>query len=147
LRARGWVGSECQIRSTRSRCPRPAPFQAVDRGCRGYRMFPQRAARANYLMLVATKWDTFPVFQSQREGNMRKSVLLLAAAFVLALWSVPASAQSCSSWGQTCKSRCAQSGVCPAGFCEGKVRACKKSGCFTEGINNKGARHCGLNKT
>ena len=71
-------------------------------------------------------------------------VTLLALVYI----STPAAAQSsCSARGRECHSRCKQSGVCPKGFCENKVAQCKKDGCFTEGLNNKGGSRCGLNRS
>jgi hypothetical protein len=51
-----------------------------------------------------------------------------------------AGASSCSGWSAICDSRGG------GGRCEAQLAACLKSGCWTEGAQYGGAKHCGLAK-
>lgn len=73
---------------------------------------------------------------------------IIACGFALAafgLLSLEAAAQtSCSGWNATCRERCGKPS-CPR--CASQMSSCKKTGCWTEGANFGGRKHCNLKKS
>lgn len=70
------------------------------------------------------------------------------AVLMLGALSLEASAQSsCGGWYSTCKSRCKSGKIAGCDdYCAGQMSSCKSSGCWKEGANFGGAKHCGLKK-
>jgi hypothetical protein len=68
--------------------------------------------------------------------------------FALALLgTLEASAQtSCSGWYPICRQRCVEQKI-SCGHCDDLSATCRRTGCWTEGKNYGGTRHCGLKKS
>jgi hypothetical protein len=76
--------------------------------------------------------------------------IVVAYGFGLALLgtlALEASAQSsCSGWYPVCRQRCIGMKI-GCGHCDDLLATCKRTGCWTEGRNHGGARHCNLKKS
>jgi hypothetical protein len=76
--------------------------------------------------------------------------IIVSCGFALALLgtlALEASAQtSCSGWYPVCKQRCVQQNI-SCGHCDDLLATCRRTGCWTEGKNYGGARHCNLKKS
>lgn len=57
---------------------------------------------------------------------------------------------SCSSWFNSCATRCRQRAPqdknCVSDHCSPKLSVCRSTGCWQEGAQYGGGKHCGLKK-
>jgi hypothetical protein len=79
---------------------------------------------------------------------MKKIVVACGFGLVLlGTLALEASAQtSCSGWYPVCRQRCITQKI-GCGICDELMATCRKTGCWREGRNFGGQRHCGLKKS
>lgn len=74
-------------------------------------------------------------------GSIRVSASIAAVLVTNLVFTASShAAGSCSSWKATCESRGG------ASYCDSQYGVCMRSGCWTEGKQFGGKRHCGLSK-
>lgn len=74
-------------------------------------------------------------------GMIRGAAAIAAVAGAMVAFTTSShAASSCSSWKATCQSRGG------AAYCDSQYSACMRSGCWTEGKQFGGKRHCGVSK-
>jgi hypothetical protein len=83
----------------------------------------------------------------EEEGMLKITVACGLALALLGTLALEASAQSsCGGWYPVCKKRCVAQKI-SCGHCDDLLATCRTTGCWTEGKNYGGAKHCGLKKS
>jgi hypothetical protein len=76
--------------------------------------------------------------------------IIAFCGFALALLGTPtmevAAQTSCSAWKSVCLKRCVEQRI-NCVHCDDLLATCRKTGCWREGKNYGGARHCNLKKS
>jgi hypothetical protein len=78
---------------------------------------------------------------------LKVAVLCGLTLALLGTLALEASAQTaCSGWYPICRQRCVQQRI-NCDHCDDLLATCKKTGCWKEGKNYGGTRHCNLKKS